>query len=357
MWVYISLLVLVFGMLILQEIIFKPHNINDVLVIKKRNYIKNASFFLVFIILGVFSAIRDGIGIDYTAYIMHIEGIALGMPNYMEVGFKYLAKVIMKLTGDPKLVIGVAAIVTCYFYVAAIYKQSINIKMSMFLFITWGYYFFTFNTIRNYLALSIVFFAIPYVINRQHIRFIIWVIIATLFHKSAIICIPFYIIASKKINKKTYVFIILGAFLLLIFKDTMRNFIFWFYPYYKGTVYDSGRISIFNIIKSAVVLFYGSLYYSKIKSDIQLRTYFNLNFFALIIYTALYWLPEISRIGFYFNIVSILLIPNLTIKIKKDDQIVIKYMVYSFSIILFVLLMRGFYDPTVKLLPYKSWLF
>ncbi|PXW92009.1 EpsG-like putative glucosyltransferase [Streptohalobacillus salinus] len=357
MGVYIFLLVFIISMLVIHEKLFDLNANNGITLSKRDTSLKKMSFISVFLTLGLFSAFRDGIGIDYISYIMHIERIAMGLPNYMEPGFQYLAKFIMYITKDPRMVIGAASIITSFFYVSAIYKQSNNIKFSVFLFLTWGYYFFTFNTIRNYLALSIVIYAIVYLFDRKYFKFIFGILIAALFHKSALICLPLYFIASKKINKQTYLLIAMSSLLLFFLKDLLRDVAFWIYPQYEGTVYDTGRISIFNILKSSVVLFYGVMYYSKIKADIKLRTYFNLNFFSLIIYTSLYWLPEISRIGFYFNIVSIFLIPNLTILIKKRDRMIINLLIYSFSIIIFVLLMRSFYAPNIKLLPYNSWLF
>ncbi len=357
MGVYISLLTFIIAMLVIHEKLFDLHANNGIALSKREISLKKLSFVFVFLTLGFFSAFRDGIGIDYVSYIMHIERIAIGLPNHMEPGFQYLAKFIMYITKDPRMVIGAASIITSFFYVSAIYKQSNNIKFSIFLFLTWGYYFFTFNTIRNYLALSIVIYSIIYLFDRKHYKFILGILIASLVHKSALICLPFYFIASKKINKQTYILIVIASILLFFLKDLLRDVAFWFYPQYEGTVYDSGRVSVFNILKSSVVLFYGILYYAKIKSDIKLRTYFNLNFFSLIIYTSLYWLPEISRVGFYFNIASIFLIPNLTILINKRDRMIINLVIYSFSMIIFVLLMRSFYDPTIKLLPYNSWLF
>lgn len=357
MSIYLLLLAFIVCVLAIHENLFKLNCNNGVLLSKREVIFKRLSFVFVFLVLGLFSAFRYGIGIDYTSYIMHIERIANGLPSNMEPGFQYLAKLIMFITNDPIMVIASASIITSYFYISAIYKQSNDIKLSIFLFLTWGYYFFTFNTIRNYLALAIVVYSIIYLFDKKYYKFIFWVLIASLFHKSALICLPFYFIASKKINKQTYLLILMVSILLFLFKDFLRDVAFWFYPQYEGTVYDSGRVSIFNILKSSAVLLFGVLYYRRIKSDFKLRTYFNLNVFSLIIYTSLYWIPEISRIGFYFNIVMIFLIPNLTILINKKDRFIIKLLIYSFSMILFILLMKDFYNPTIRLLPYNSWLF
>lgn len=354
MGVYISLLVLNFAILSIHEMIFKTKN---QLKADDKNMAKRLSFLFILVSLGTFSAVRDGIGIDYSSYLIHIERIYLGFPSYMELGFQYLSKIIMKYIKEPKSVIAVSSFLTCYFFISAIYKQSKNIKMSIYLFLTWGYYFFTFNTVRNYLALSIALFAISYVFEKKYIKFTFWIIIAFLFHKSALICLPIYIIANREFSKKTYLFMIFVSLLLFLFKSQLRTIAFWVYPMYEGSVYDSGRISIFNILKSLFVQAYGMIYYRKVKEDHKLIAYFNLNFIALIIYTALYWLPEISRIGFYFNIVSILFIPNLTSLLNKENRLIINFMVYSLSMILFILLMSGFYSPTIQLLPYKTWIF
>lgn len=357
MKVYILLLVFIMVFLILDS---KFNNIN--MISSNFNYNQNnkkrrISIFIVCLILGGFSAVREGIGIDYSSYLIHIERIALGYPNYMELGFKYLAKFLMSIFNDAKYVLSVFSFFTIYFFIKGIYCESKNIKMSIFIFLTWGYYFFTFNTVRNYFALSIVFFASKYVVNKKYWKFILCIIIASLFHKSALICIPLYIIANRKLTKKIYINIAILIIILFLLKNQLREIVFGIYSYYEGSVYDNESISLLNIIKSLTLMCYGGIYYNKVKEDNQLMFYFNLNTIAVIVYTVFYWLPEVSRIGFYFNITSIIFISNLTSVINKREKLLINYMIYGMSAILFILLMKGFYSSTVQLLPYKTWLF
>ncbi|AIQ54436.1 EpsG family protein [Paenibacillus sp. FSL R7-0331] len=355
MGVYIALLSFITLFLVAHE--KKMHvniSVNQVNNFKKKRII---SQFVIICILGLFSGTRDGIGIDYSSYLIHIKQISLGYPNYMEFGFRYLSKFVMVFFDDPKAVIVTISFLTVYFFVSSIYYQSSNVTMSVFLFLTWGYYFFTFNTIRNYFALALVFFSLKYIFEKKYLKFIFFVILASLFHKSALVCLPVYLLVNRKFSKSTYLYLVLGAMLLYLIKAPMREVAFWIYPVYENSVYDAGRVSVLNIAKSLLVLFYGLLYYKIIKDNHKLMVYFNLNAIALIIYTALYWLPEISRVGFYFNIVSIVFISNLTTLINVRDQMIAKYIIYSISMILFVLLMREFYNPTVQLLPYRSWIF
>ena len=162
MIVYICLLLFVCGMIYTLEHL----NFSRIMLCPskgdKYKLLKKLEFAIIFLTLAVFSAIRDEIGVDYASYMNHIQNIQLGKPNYMESGFKFLAKVIGRINSNPRLVIIVFAILTSFFYIKAIYEQSSNVLMSIFIFLSWGYYFFTFNTIRNYFALAMCLYSLKF---------------------------------------------------------------------------------------------------------------------------------------------------------------------------------------------------
>ena len=106
----------------------------------------------IFLILAFFSAIRDDCGCDYNSYIIHIQKIQNGEFNYMEPGFQAFVNWVYQFHENPRLVIILIGILTSFFFVLAIWKQSEDRKLSIYLLITWGYYIMTYNTIRNYFA-------------------------------------------------------------------------------------------------------------------------------------------------------------------------------------------------------------
>lgn len=319
---------------------------------------KRLSFATVFLILAVFSAIRDGIGIDYVSYMMHIHNIQLGRPNYMEEGFKFLARALGHINPNPRLVIIVFAILTCFFYVKAIYDQSKDVLMSIFIFLSWGYYFFTFNTIRNYFALSVCLYSIKFLKEKKYVPFLVLVLLAATIHKSALICIPVYLLANYKYSFNQLRLMLLAPFAALMLKGPVRAIVFKIYPRYLGSAYDVGRISYLNVMKAMIVVALGFMFFRRFKNDRLCRIYFHLNIFSLIYYVGLYWMPEVSRIGFYMNATSIMFIPNLIASIEsKENKEIVKKCVYLSGFMLFVLLMIGFYSPTTKLLPYQTWIF
>ncbi|WP_447406701.1 EpsG family protein [Clostridium perfringens] len=316
------------------------------------------SFVVTFFILSTFSAIRDGVGCDYESYVLHILNIQSGNKSYMEEGFQKVVIWASKIDQNPRLVIIIFAILTCFFYIKAIWDQSTNRLFSVFIFLSWGYYFLTFNTIRNYFALAVVLYSIKFLDKNKYIKFIFFVIVASFFHKSALVCIPIYLLAKRKYSIKYVPFIILITVLAILLKEYLREFLFIFYPGYMGSAYDVGHVSYLNIIKAVLVIILCAINYKNIKNDSLSRFFFNLNVLSLVFYIGFYWTPEISRIGFYMNATSIFLIPRVIDNFKKIKSKTIVYsVVIVFSIILFFLLMNQFQEITTRLLPYKTWIF
>ena len=353
---YLLLLFIVTLLLLFETYILKNQNPR---YLNSKGY--STSFFsitsiIVIIILGLFSAFRKEIGIDYVSYIWYIDNMSLGHDNYMELGFKELSVFLMDIVPDSRWVLGIFSVLTVFLFVITINKLSYDKVLSIFLFLSWGYYFFTFNTVRNYFALALVFFSLVFFVKKKYVFGTLFILIAALFHKSALICIPFYLIATRKFNIKSYLLVLLFSVLLIFFQEHLRGIAFFFYSSYENSVYDSGQISLLNILKTLGVLILGLYYRKIISNDFSLNFFFNLNYIAFLIYTVFYWLPETSRIGFYFNIISILFIPNLIMKLSSQDRILFKICIYLLSLVLFIMLLNSFYNPNIKLLPYQSWI-
>lgn len=103
------------------------------------------------------------------------------------------------------------------------YKYSVDYFMSAYLFISSVSFVWMMGGIRQFLAVCIVLYGIDYLIERKTIKFLILVLIASLFHISAIIWIPIYFICtSKPWSWKIAVFII-GIVLMLFSIDTFTT--------------------------------------------------------------------------------------------------------------------------------------
>ena len=319
---------------------------------------EDISFIFAFIVLAFISLIRDDLGCDYESYLIHIKNIQYGFTNYMEIGFQTSIHILSRIDENPRFIIIIFSIITCYFFTKAIWDQSNDVLFSTFIFISWGYYFLSFNTIRNFFALSLAIFSIKNIINKKYFQFVFLIILASLFHKSALFCLPIYYLATFRYGKNQLPIIVLILLVCIMLPNQIRELMFLLYPGYEGTAYDANRVSWLNVLRSFSVVALCIFYFRYIKDDDKIRFYYNLNLFSLIYYIGLYWTPEASRLGFYMNSTSIILLPLILSKIKnKKMKFIIKLMIVVFSLSLFYLMLLEFYSSTVRLLPYKTWLF
>lgn len=319
--------------------------------------LRNLMQIIPFGILILFSALRDGIGIDYVVYIEQFYIINNDYPSYMEPGFKLLIHIVSLLSNNPRWVVIIMGLFTCVFYFIAIAKMSKNPPLALFIFMTWGYYFFTFNTVRNFFAYSLVLVSIIFLAKGKFFKVVFIILLASMFHKSALTCIPLYLLSKFDFARKYLLLIIFGVMGGLLFQNEIRELFFIFYGGYEGSAYDTSRISYMNIVKELAILGMAVLFYKHVKNDEVNRICFNLNVFALIFYVGFYYTPEISRIGYYMNSTCIILIPRLLAEINNQKtRMILTSFLFLGSCVAFYLLMRGWYSETILLLPYKTWL-
>lgn len=318
----------------------------------------------IFAVLFALSALRIGIGNDYWVYRYNFLHIISGDTEVSyEIGFKALVKVLQGLFGydNYRIVFAVMAFLTCFFFIKGLYENADWFVMSFFLFMANGFYFMSFSTVRYYFALAVCAYAIKFLFEKDYVRFVFWIIFAAFFHKSVLLVIPVYIIAYYlKWNKKTVWLIPAACAVLAAGKTLLRKLIFIFYPYYEGDlILDVETISYANIAKCLAVLIFSLIYYKKaIKGNRKAETLFNLNLFALLIYSFGYYIPETSRICYYMILGHVFLIPVVLKAIESKKQKIFflcsVILAYTMYLVIFIVKSR---EPSVLLLPYMTWLF
>lgn len=103
-------------------------------------------------------------------------------------------------------------------------KYSEDYWFSIFLFVaSTDYLSWTFNGIRQFTAVVIVYAATPFILKKKYIPSILLVLLASTMHQSALLMIPIVLmIQGKAWNKKT-VFCIFASLAVLLFVDQFTN--------------------------------------------------------------------------------------------------------------------------------------
>lgn len=326
-----------------------------------RGKLRNVSLlFGIFFFLFALSACRVAIGNDYWEYTSIFSLIAQNRYVSTEFGFNTFVRICHFIFGKENYIIifAIVAAVTIFFSLKAIYELSENFGYAFFLYMVFGIYLSGFNSIRYYLVLALAMFSVVYLLRKEYEKFVILLLFASTFHMSVLFCLVVYPLA--KLRWKVWVYPVLGvlAASLLAFPNFYRRIIFFFYPFYEGSVYDTQSTSLIQIARCAAVLVFALVFIKngwKDKEDN--RFYFKLNLLALLVYCCCSFMPVISRIGYFLNVYQIFLIPAVISKIEKKWLRV-------FCIIAVALIGTGYFlfflhtckDEATHIVPYWNWI-
>lgn len=336
----------------------------------------------IFVILFALSAARVNVGNDYAKYVefMHLVNCDSYVPT--EIGFNLVVKILYGLSGYENflLVFAFYAFMTVLFFLLGMYEGSDDFPLTFFLFMALGYYFQTFSTVRYYLALAIALYAMKFVLRRQWGRFFLLVLLGSAFHKSLLVVIPLYFLASLPWKKWQLAAAALFCSTFLFLQDFYLKVVVFLYPTYEDTEYLEGGTSYINILRCiGVLLFAGVVVFlekrntetacrkesdtnvtkeNSLTKDPRFWFYFYLNLGALVLYVFCSFLPIISRIGYYLTVSHILFLPMLLERIAdKRWRKVFRLGVILAAVLYFVMYMSRASDDGVLILPYRSFFF
>lgn len=366
--VYVMLTVVTVGLaLLIHNKEYVPVHINGrgTYGLSRQQGFNLVSEIVIYILLAGVSACRIAIGRDYWVYRDNFELISLGRHVSYEKGFQYVVRLIQLIFGDEKYipVFFVFSVLTVFFFVKALHDQGRWYALSLYLLLTGGYYFSSMHNVRYYFALAIAMYSVKYVLRGEYGKLILWIVAAAGFHKSVLLVIPAYIVADRLagIQLKKWHYVAGGVLIasLILGQEFYREIIFFFYPYYEGSMFDTGEISWANVGKCLGTLILCLICWkSGLKEDKVNKFYFYLNLAGLVVYTCGSFIPEVSRIGYYLIVFQVFLIPNLLQDMKKGifKNLCILGVSGVFALYFVIFLYRA-YDDGVGLLPYLEWIF
>lgn len=317
----------------------------------------------VFVILFLASALRFGIGNDYRQYTQTAHEAFVGGYVVTEGGFNWLVRILYTLAGGEyyELVFAVFAFATIVIFLKVFYEQSEDFALSFFLFMTLGLYFQTYNTVRYYLALAMALYAIRYVLHRDFLKFVCWILLAALFHKSVLLTIPVYWAASFVWKRWTVIAGVMLSACCFLGKDIILKLALMLYPSYRNTVFLEGGTSVVSILRGLLILGLYLWYrrrYEKAGQDRKLTFYAQLNLLSVVVCVFFSFLPVVTRIAYYFSATQLLLVPRLIHGIEEEKMRKrVRLIIMIACVIYFAVFLAGADKPGVGLLPYRSWLF
>ena len=129
----------------------------------------------------------------------------------VELGFYYLCQLIGRLGGTPTTLFLICSLfimgATCLF----VYRHSENVLFSVFILLSFPYYYTSFDIMRHYIALAFFLLAYRYLEEKKFIPFAIIVMLGFPFHKVAVFFLLIYLVRYLKNSPLTWAFFFTGS--------------------------------------------------------------------------------------------------------------------------------------------------
>lgn len=312
---------------------------------------------MAFILLTIFMSIRFNFGNDYRSYLdLFLE---IGKYNYenldfvrTEIGWTFLCWIF-----QPIGFFGMIIVLTIFEYIVIYRLIKKYIPKDWYWF---SVLIFTLNTnnmlvfgsmMRQFLAMCIFILAVEFIIKKRWVIAILLVLLASLFHTSALVLLPFSFFGYLNISltrKKALIWLSIYLLLYFVAVKLLGNYLINFialeqfekYEVYVGVEkerVDTGIGVIFNMILYAFLIFHQK-YQTK-----NMKIIFMLFAVSVFFYMFADIAPLIGRLGYYFSIFSMICFPWLFKVIKNN---LLKYSLMMAFVIIMVKSFISFFDPT-----------
>jgi hypothetical protein len=231
--------------------------------------------------------------------------------------------------------------------------------------------------LRQGLAIQIVFYAIRFVETRNFRKYLVYILLATSIHWTAIILLPLYFLFNKQISQKLTIFIFLTCLIIFTFQikwlegilgDMLIRFNALSLLSDKINSYTINETlakvrgwdlySIYNFTRILFIVVVINKYKNKIRDHIQhVNILYNFVIFELICIFGLFEFLEISeRLKFYFAIAEIILLGSIIFLFRIKSRIV------TLPIFVFVIALNAYpflleVPSTIAYHPYQNYLF
>ena len=311
----------------------------------------------------MFIGFRYEVGTDYKIY-LSIQNLISRLPwnQLTMVKWEYGALAFFKVTSiifkDPKIIFVMLSLFTLFpiYKVNKIYSYKYlpySIATFCFIFLP-----FSMNGMRQSIAMSFIILTVVCMLKDKKILTIISFLMAFMIHNTALIFLPYIIIAIlfRKKNPSKYILLLTSIISILILFFGNKLIEFGFIENYSGYLQNvnahdiSWTALLFHIPILLLIFFFNK---EKNKDNNLLNSFVISGIILDVIGTSAKYL---SRISLYFTFFEILYIPIILDNIKDhSNKNIIKIMYMIYLIIYFIL--QFYVIGKHEIFPYKTWLF
>lgn len=348
---------------------------------------KNLIFlFLSFSQLYLLTTFRFSIGYDYNMYanaFMDLKTQDFWNFTYYdwEYGFILFTKLLGMILPSYTSYFAVIALITLIPVAVFIYRNTEKVWLGTFMYINFFLFFMQMNFIRQSIALSITIFAWQFIKDKKFFKFLVLILIASTFHATVLIMIPFYFFTKMRPTGKQVIFYGYALTIFYFSSTGILNLITKiFHQEYNNTTFITEGISIIYAVVPIIILIFTMIQSKKLLNVNPNNRYVISMVFAGTFFMVIMARHSIlERFSYYFFIYIVLLVPELISSVEKygfgrsqnkelhpildvavDNK---KYKKQAVLLTIVILILTysiftyGMYENAHGVIPYTSWAF
>lgn len=239
--------------------------------------------------------------------------------NY-EQGYTILAKFLSMISKDSQILLVGCGIIQSASLFFLIYKTSKKPLLSTIIYLALPCFFIYWSGLRQGIAISITMLAFLMIKEKKLIKFILLVILAWLFHASAIVFLIAYPLYHLKMSSIWKLVSVITIPLVYIFREPLFEM---FSVIFKedAKIGDTGASTLFLVF----VLIYVFLIFFGNSKNKQLNGCANLFWVACLVQTFSGIYDTAMRVGYYFMVYAIISIPEVVSNDEKNNTLSYQY--------------------------------
>lgn len=309
-------------------------------------------FFISLLILWLFGGLRYGVGLDYNGYwdiFLYTDSTGV------EFGYRQLCIFFKSMGFGPQIMYLVSMALTLgLIYKTVLFYNRSQVAFVFAVFLLAGFYTESFNISRQYIAIGFFIYATRYILLQSFRKYLLIILIGSMFHSSVLFMIPFYWLLNLKYSDSVLLIGILlsiGIAYMLPLDGLYEKI-----PFYGRYMLEDSRsnvnagLGLGYVSKILIALLLLKLRHHIIASDDKYNVVINGFFFYILFMAVFKDFMVLLRIAYYFHIFLILLLPYMVSCFNRRSQKIFIAATYLYLSILFIIQMT---DKTSMLVPYQ----
>ena len=320
-------------------------------------------YLIAFVVPFLVAALRYEVGNDFRSYSWLFLMSGAGHETHMEFGFELLVMLIKLFTQEVQVVFASISFITILLIFLTIKRFSAYCGLSYFLFFSMGFYGNSLSAIRSYIAIAVCFWAIKFLQKNEIIIYLAFVLLAMSFHASAVVMVPFALLARYRFRVSYYIILLVIGLIVSVFGIYLLDALYHVIrPQWRAALYGLRQggavVSYFNLMLSGIVALGCAAYYKQLVAKPGNIILVNGAFASFLLYASVsWWLGGwVTRFALFFNIMHILIIPEI-ILVEKNPHVKCLYMtlvVVAFVMFFFMLFNAHTFPAGNGWFPYRS---